>query len=72
MNEKSMDTSVWEVPVCKYGTVYIPVRLAHTAEEALKIAENQEFESEWLDENDEWETINGPDELEIIDDEIPF
>lgn len=57
----------------KNGVVHIPFSVVQNAEEALKLVEKQEFDKAWLEENDDWEIINDPDEIELIDEDgIPF
>jgi len=73
MTTKNFEKGAWEIPVCKYGTIYVPYSKAPSAEEALKLVEKQEFDKAWLEENDDWEIINDPDEIELIDEDgIPF
>ena len=52
MATRDYENTVWEVPVCRYGTVYVPYSEAKSAEQALEIVKNQAFKRYWLDEND--------------------
>ena len=44
MDTRNIEKSMWEIPVCKYGTIYVPYSKAPSAEEALKLVEKQQFD----------------------------
>jgi len=73
MATRDYENTVWEVPVCRYGTVYVPYSEAKSAEQALEIVKNQAFKRYWLDENDFVDVLNDPDEIElVVDTGLPF
>ena len=73
MDTRNIEKSMWKIPVCKNGMVHNPFSVAQYAEDALKHVEKQVFGEAWLEENDDWEIINDPDEIELIDEDgIPF
>lgn len=73
MTTKNFEKGAWEIPVCKYGTIYVPYSKAPSAEAALMIVEEQEYDKSWVEDEGDWQTMNDPDEIELIDEDgIPF